>query len=215
MLPYLNVFASTELLVPVIVLLVKLSTVVLQTKVSLVKPPGIVKVAPFTIDDIEGATRVLFERVCIDDRLIRVDAPDGITTLPPFEIVDIIGSVNVLFVNVSTVFLQTKVSFVLGTLIPVKNPFCIKEIEGLVKVLLVNVCVPLRVTKLLTGIVPAPKVLTTVALNGPEASPDIEFAAAVQLASPAASEVNMSPALAPVGIVKLTVLTVPSTSTSL
>ena len=139
MLPYRSVFASTEFVVPEIVLLVKLSTVVLQTKVSLVKPPGIVKVAPFTIDDIAGAMRVLFERVCIDDRLIRVDAPDGITTFPPFEIVDIIGSVNVLFVKVSVVLRQTKVSFVLGTLIPVKNPFCIKEIVGLVKVLLVRI----------------------------------------------------------------------------
>ena len=137
MLPYRSVFASIEFVVPEIVLLVKLSTVVLQTKVSLVKPPGIVNVAPFTIDDITGAMMVLFERVCIADRLISVDAPDGITTLPPFEIVDIIGSVNVLFVNVSMVFLQTKVSFVLGTLIPVQNPFCIREIEGLVKVLLV------------------------------------------------------------------------------
>ena len=139
MLPYLNALQSTELLVPVIVLLVKLSTVVLQTKVSLTKPPGIVKVAPFTIDDIEGATRVLFERVCVADRLIRVDAPDGITTLPPLDMLDIIGSVNVLLVIVSVVFLQTKVSTVLGTLIPVKNPFCIREIEGLVKVLLVKV----------------------------------------------------------------------------
>ena len=215
MLPYLNVFASTEFVVPVIVLLVKLSTVVLQTKVSLVKPPGIVKIAPFTIDDIEGATSVLFERVCVADRLIRVDAPDGITTLPPFEIVDIIGSVNVLLVNVSEVLRQTKVSFVLGTLIPVKNPFCIEEIEGLVKVLLVIVWVPVSVTKLETGIVPEAKVLTTVALNGPEASPDIELAAAVQVPSPAASEVNTSPALAPVGIVNPLVLTVPSTSTSL
>ena len=139
MLPYLNVFASTELLVPVIVLLVKLSTVVLQTKVSLTNPPGIVKVAPFTIDDIEGATSVLFERVWVADRLIRVDAPDGITTVPLLDMLDIIGSVNVLLVKVSVVLRHTKVSFVLGTLIPVKNPFCMREIEGLVKDLLVNV----------------------------------------------------------------------------
>ena len=57
--------------------------------------------------------------------------------------------------------------------------------------------------------VPPAKVFTTVALNGPDASTDIELAAAAQLASPVASEVNTSPALAPVGIVKPTVLTVP------
>ena len=68
-------------------------------------------------------------------------------------------------------------------------------------------------TNVLTGMVPPAKVLTTVAMNGPDASPDIELAAAVQLAAPAASDVSTRPRAAPVGIVKLTVLTVPCTST--
>ena len=98
MLPFLNVFASIEFVVPVIVLFVRVSTVARPTSVSDVV--GRVKVPVFEILVITGKVRVLFVKISAVARPTRVSVDVGRVKVPVFDIELITGKVRVLFVIV-------------------------------------------------------------------------------------------------------------------
>jgi hypothetical protein len=115
-LPYLRVLASTELVVPVIVLLVKVSAVNLPTRVSDVV--GRAKVPVLEILDITGRVRVLFVKVSAVARPTRVSVDVGSVRVPVFEMLLITGRVRVLFANT---WLPDNVATELTRIVPLAN----------------------------------------------------------------------------------------------
>ncbi len=157
--PVLTMVAMTG---AVNVLLVSVSVVFLPTKVSVAV--GRLNVPVFTIVAMTGAVNVLLVNVCVvvvptrvvvsfgkvietfdvcDDTMVVYVAVVPVTlkliplVLSSLSIIAVVESTNDLFVNVSTVFLPTKVSGPVG--IVTAPPLLIEVIMGLVNVLLVNV----------------------------------------------------------------------------